>query len=688
MQRRQVVQVDQDAVKLARDFFYLVWNKGGKGYVDLPTRVNGHWNTHTIEWPEQELTAERMVAGAIDDEEDLYFSVCKFSENRRGEDCAMPTPWLWADLDEVTPGRCIELGVCPTVVWESSPGRFQALWLLDKPVVPWIQTQFNRALSHMIGADIGGWDITQVLRPPGSMNYKYREPWQVQLIWADGLTYHIRKMKKILESGAGLVLRERDTRAPASRAREVEGTLPALSDLNPRARKLLRTKDAVEGERSTRLWELECLLAEEGLSEDQIYALVVDSVWNKWDGLRNGERSLRNDIRRAMRRVEQREVEMKAKVEKQISRSVNGKVDYGRLGVESPIGTGWVDFDRLIGTPIDSPPWLIEGIWSAHSHGIIGGEPKTAKSTLAMAMALSVASGKPFLGEFDVVNPGPVLMVQEENDLWMVKDRMLKIAASYGIVKAHVEETKRTASGKRTELVSFPDSVPMRLLNNWGFNLEEDEHCEMLEAEIAAVRPAMVILDPLYQLLGRVDENRAHEVRPHLRWLTYLRYTYGCAMVVVHHTHKFTKDTASRRPGQKLAGTHIFHGWLESGMYVEVTNSEDAADNTLNLKIHREFRNVGAKAPLAMELAIGEPGDLKFDVTTAKWSATKSNALLDFLNEYGHRGVHFREVKEFLGMSNTESVRKRCENVGALIEDTGKKAFGHPVLRVIHPDHV
>jgi len=59
--------------------------------------------------------------------------------------------------------------------------------------------------------------------------------------------------------------------------------------------------------------------------------------------------------------------------------------------------------------------WLVEGFWSERAVGIVGGEPKCCKSFLALDLAVSVASGKPFLRRFPVHRPGCVLLFAAED---------------------------------------------------------------------------------------------------------------------------------------------------------------------------------------------------------------------------------------------------------------------------------
>jgi P4 family phage/plasmid primase-like protien len=61
----------------------------------------------------------------------------------------------------------------PTAVVKSSPGREQFYWRLSMPVPPEIGEDLNRRLAYALGADKSGWDLTQLLRPPGTKNRKY-----------------------------------------------------------------------------------------------------------------------------------------------------------------------------------------------------------------------------------------------------------------------------------------------------------------------------------------------------------------------------------------------------------------------------------------------------------------------------------------------------------------------------------
>ena len=69
----------------------------------------------------------------------------------------------------------------PTAVVTSSPGREQFYWRLSMPVPPEIGEGLNRRLAYVLGADKSGWDLTQLLRPPGTKNRKYPDTPAVEI---------------------------------------------------------------------------------------------------------------------------------------------------------------------------------------------------------------------------------------------------------------------------------------------------------------------------------------------------------------------------------------------------------------------------------------------------------------------------------------------------------------------------
>lgn len=105
----------------------------------------------------------------------------KFSE--KGQFCrdlCLPMQYAWADLDTVDPFELEEL--IPTATVESSPGRWQGFWVLPNLTPPDVCEDYSRRLAYHIGADKSGWDLSQLLRVPGTINHKYANKPRVQLL--------------------------------------------------------------------------------------------------------------------------------------------------------------------------------------------------------------------------------------------------------------------------------------------------------------------------------------------------------------------------------------------------------------------------------------------------------------------------------------------------------------------------
>jgi RepB DNA-primase from phage plasmid len=163
-----------------------IWGKT-RGYIFLPTisgkartpeaRRKSYKEHRAYEWPRERDAIEQHLHDTEDD--DKYFTPALFNARHRKERYVVAEQRLWADLDPVDP-RSIN-GLRPNIAWETSPGRYQAVWLLDKPKVgaSWYCNENHRLTRH-VGADPSGWDSTQLLRVPGTVNHKpdYGEPVQ------------------------------------------------------------------------------------------------------------------------------------------------------------------------------------------------------------------------------------------------------------------------------------------------------------------------------------------------------------------------------------------------------------------------------------------------------------------------------------------------------------------------------
>ena len=117
---------------------------------------------HALNW-----VADNQISNNI------YFSPMLFSEPKGIKAFVLPVRQLWADLDECPPEKCF---VEPSFALETSPGRYQALWTLDEHMDPADAETITKKIAYAHaneGADRSGWDLTQLLRIPLTINHKY-----------------------------------------------------------------------------------------------------------------------------------------------------------------------------------------------------------------------------------------------------------------------------------------------------------------------------------------------------------------------------------------------------------------------------------------------------------------------------------------------------------------------------------
>lgn len=221
--------------------------------------------------------------------------------------------------------------------------------------------------------------------------------------------------------------------------------------------------------------------------------------------------------------------------------------------------------------PSNRQLWLVEGLWTAAAVGVIGGQPKAGKTTLALDMAVSVASASPCLGTFPVHTPGPVLLYAAEESAATLRARLETIACLRGL--------------------DF-DQLDVRVIVTNSLRLDRSDDQVRLDATVMLHRPALLILDPLIRI-HRADENASGDVAALLGYLRTLQRKCGTAIALVHHVRKNISSTTGA--GYSLRGSSDLYAWLDSFLYLKKSRDQ--------LTLSAEHRSAPALGPLQLELA-------------------------------------------------------------------------------------
>src|SRR5690606_17316367 len=415
--------------------------------------------------------------------------------------------------------------------------------------------------------------------------------------------------------------------------------------------RLLLAEEAPKGRRSDVLWYIEHELLKAGLSAQEVFVLVKGSAWNKYRGRSDEDFRLKEEIARAV------EDEVLRRSSEGPGEDVPGVGHPGHLQERSDQADEEdapahslsirVENDRqFMGTIAHAPGWTIRDFWTRRSHGIIAGEPKSFKTTIALDMAVSVASGRPFLGKYPVEDQGPVLVIQEENSPWILKDYLEKIRSHKGLVgKA------RITGGKLR--IEWPPTLPIYYVNQQGILLSDPLHQKLITQVIEKVEPIMMILDPLY-LMFDGNTNDAKDLNPVLSWLPRLKDDYDLNIVLIHHMGKATDSKKHRRGGQLMLGSTILHGWTESALYIYAESTEEKG--RVHLKFERELRGAGVYPMLEVNLRVGDMGDPTYEVEVIgekdRSPDPKKEVLLVLQAKRGV--VSQREISELTGLSRRQ----------------------------------
>jgi len=227
----------------------------------------------------------------------------------------------------------------------------------------------------------------------------------------------------------------------------------------------------------------------------------------------------------------------------------------------------------------DRPPeqrWLIRSLLPYSAVGVIGGQPKCAKSYYGLDLAVSIASSTPCLGRYPVERPGRSMVFLAEDSPADLRDRVADLCLH-----------------RQIEI----ESLDLHVVAEPALHLDQRADRQGLWDAVERLRPLLVVLDPLVRLHTTLDENNSRDVAGLLGFLRKLQRTFDTTVILVHHTAK--KGNRSR-PGQALRGSGDLHAWLDVGAYLAWTNGR------LNLTL--EHRAVPAPEPVELALVSRSDG--------------------------------------------------------------------------------
>jgi hypothetical protein len=166
--------------------------------------------------------------------------------------------------------------------------------------------------------------------------------------------------------------------------------------------------------------------------------------------------------------------------------------------------------------------WLVQRLLVRGQPGVLGGPKKVLKTTLGIDLAVSLATGSPFLGHFKVYKPHRVLLISGESGEAVLQETGRRVCKARGI-------------------------DPYSLAVHWSFRLPQAGNVldrAELHKGIKDLGVGVVLLDPLYLSLlagtdpREVEAGNLYQIGPLLSDLSRACLDAGATPLLFHHARK------------------------------------------------------------------------------------------------------------------------------------------------------
>jgi len=162
--------------------------------------------------------------------------------------------------------------------------------------------------------------------------------------------------------------------------------------------------------------------------------------------------------------------------------------------------------------------YFIHDFMVANEPMILGGASKTLKTSIALEMALSLATGTKLLNRFPVKAPQPVLFLSGESGEATLQESLKTMVAAKGI---------------------YPKALGNLFLSFKLPKISNEKTVDELIAELRSREIQIVFLDPLYRSLkAGADASNIYSMGEQLEWIAEKIQRAGITIVLLHHFRK------------------------------------------------------------------------------------------------------------------------------------------------------
>jgi hypothetical protein len=531
-------------------FDYMYGSQKGYAYSPIkdPMQTSPlNWTQHFFKWPEQR---QELVNHVETNKEKLevYYSPSLFSRPSSKKRFFENTRFVWAEFDGElpTPEKLTDVPEPTLKIRSSTSNHEHWYWELDEPVqsIPDLEN-ITSCLAYHLGADLGVWDASRVLRPPGTLHQESRR--RVTVLSRTPKTYDLEDFSNLPKPPSRIPIAITNALVP------VEELLAVRYRWDSEDYKFFSKPGPMpKGVRSSALTRLGHICMEMGMTDNEALSVLLnaDNRWKKFYG--------RND---QIKRLAEMVSHCRAK--------------YG----QSPISETFPTYgfkDILKGE--FKQEWLIPGLITKAGLVVVSSAPKVGKTQFCVRMGMSLATGENFLN-------------------WPVerayKFHFFSMEMSAPEVKYILTQMIENQTPEQVDMLQKNFQIsPLGHMITLNKKHTQDELLRKLEE----VKPDVILLDSLGVSIGDniKDDEVILETFDFIN--RYIRADLGITVIFVHHNRKAQGSNQKPKGLDDLYGsqyigaqaTSIIGLWRDKG-FIEINNlGQRLAEDYGTLVIKRE----------------------------------------------------------------------------------------------------
>ncbi len=259
--------------------------------------------------------------------------------------------------------------------------------------------------------------------------------------------------------------------------------------------------------------------------------------------------------------------------------------------------------------------WAVDKWLPDHSITFLVSPPESYKTWILLDLAVSVSAGVPFLGQFAVKSPGPIILIQQEDSHEGLTDRLALITEQKLGAVAKLDPEKGS-----WQIPTIPD-LPIYIHPSHMLRFDNPKVLEELEEQIKTIRPRVVMIDPLYSTTAAVDNYMA-DLANQMMILKTWRDKYGCSFVIAHHSKKNVDPDSTAR--EDSWGSQFLNAFLEAGW--QIRRNSKLAQNEIVVRRHSKV--MGNQAPVSLTWNISTVYPMKYSIDIHQYESQNAQGNL------------------------------------------------------------